>query len=104
MRKTAVILRFNPCSRLCSHLGISLCLFEFCRTVARSVVLLEDFHGSARWDVLPVGKEVKLYLVSGSIKLTSIPRRLCTSIISVLIWKCALYAHNLTLHDYILIF
>ena len=58
MRKTAVILRFNPCSRLCSHLGISLCLFEFCRTVARSVVLLEDFHGSARWDVLPVGKEV----------------------------------------------
>jgi hypothetical protein len=22
------------------------------------VVLLEDFHGSARWDVLPVGREV----------------------------------------------
>jgi hypothetical protein len=60
MRKTAVILRFNSCSRLCSHLGISLCLFEFCRTVARSVVLLEDFHGSARWDVLPVGREVRL--------------------------------------------
>jgi hypothetical protein len=58
MRKTAVILRFNPYSRLCSHLGISLCLFEFCRTVARSVVSLEDFHGSARWDVLPVGREV----------------------------------------------
>jgi hypothetical protein len=58
MRKATVILRFNPCSRLCSHLGISLCLFEFCKTVVRSVVLLEDFHGSARWDVLPVGREV----------------------------------------------
>ena len=24
------------------------------------MVLLEDFHGSARWDVLPVGREVSL--------------------------------------------
>jgi hypothetical protein len=60
MRKTTVILRFNPGKRLCSYLGISLFLLKFCRTVTRSVVLLEDFHGSARWDVLPVGREVRL--------------------------------------------
>jgi hypothetical protein len=57
---STVILRFDPGNRLCSYLGISLFLLKFCRTVARSVVLLEDFYSSARWDVLPVGREVTI--------------------------------------------
>jgi hypothetical protein len=57
--KTAVILLFDIRGEFCYLTSTLIDRIELDKIVGCWVVLLEDFYGSARWDVLPAGREVR---------------------------------------------